>query len=121
MRRNAVNIAEAREWIEGERQADWPDPIALPSGLPDVMPFKAEMLPAPFAPWVADIAVGWLIGLVGMTMLLTGVIRRGRAARAARTAALAARVAPAGWFADPLGEHRLRYWNGEQWTDHVAN
>ncbi len=27
---------------------------------------------------------------------------------------------PAGWFPDPGGEHRLRYWDGTQWTQHVA-
>ncbi len=24
----------------------------------------------------------------------------------------------AGWYADPDGEHRLRYWDGYQWTEH---
>lgn len=27
---------------------------------------------------------------------------------------------PADWYADPLGRHELRYWDGTQWTDHVA-
>ncbi|MBA3509556.1 MAG: DUF2510 domain-containing protein [Thermoleophilaceae bacterium] len=26
---------------------------------------------------------------------------------------------PAHWAADPSGEHRLRWWDGAQWTDHV--
>lgn len=28
---------------------------------------------------------------------------------------------PAGWFPDPLGRHEQRYWDGVQWTEHVAS
>ena len=28
---------------------------------------------------------------------------------------------PARWAADPLGRHQYRYWDGTQWTDHVAD
>ena len=28
---------------------------------------------------------------------------------------------PANWYPDPKGEKRLRYWDGQQWTDHVAD
>jgi uncharacterized protein DUF4328/uncharacterized protein DUF2510 len=27
---------------------------------------------------------------------------------------------PAGWYADPHGARMWRYWDGKQWTDHVA-
>jgi hypothetical protein len=27
---------------------------------------------------------------------------------------------PAGWYADPSGRYELRYWDGQQWTEHVA-
>lgn len=27
---------------------------------------------------------------------------------------------PAGWYADPAGRYELRYWDGAQWTEHVA-
>lgn len=27
---------------------------------------------------------------------------------------------PADWYPDPFGRHDHRYWNGAQWTDHVA-
>jgi uncharacterized protein YxjI len=27
----------------------------------------------------------------------------------------------AGWFADPLGRHQLRYFDGSQWTEHVSS
>jgi hypothetical protein len=26
---------------------------------------------------------------------------------------------PAGWFADPAGRFRFRYWSGAAWTDRV--
>jgi hypothetical protein len=28
---------------------------------------------------------------------------------------------PAGWYADPKGEKRLRYWDGAAWTDRTAD
>jgi hypothetical protein len=28
---------------------------------------------------------------------------------------------PPAWHPDPTGRHEHRYWDGEQWTDHVAN
>ena len=30
-------------------------------------------------------------------------------------------TAGAGWASDPSGAHELRYWDGEQWTDHVSD
>jgi ribonuclease E len=40
------------------------------------------------------------------------------AASASTTAAAAA--APAGWYADPSSRYELRYWDGNQWTEHVS-
>jgi hypothetical protein len=28
---------------------------------------------------------------------------------------------PPGWYADPLGNHETRYWDGMKWTEHVAD
>lgn len=28
---------------------------------------------------------------------------------------------PSGWYADPAGADRLRWWDGQRWTDHVAD
>jgi uncharacterized protein YxjI len=28
---------------------------------------------------------------------------------------------PAGWYPDPFGRHESRYWDGLQWTEHVAS
>jgi hypothetical protein len=33
----------------------------------------------------------------------------------------AQQLAAAGWYADPRGERRLRYWDGQRWTDDVAD
>lgn len=30
-------------------------------------------------------------------------------------------VSPPDWHPDPYGRHQLRYWNGDSWTDHVAD
>ena len=36
------------------------------------------------------------------------------------TTAVAA-TSPPRWFADPSGRHEYRYWDGEQWTEHVSD
>lgn len=30
-----------------------------------------------------------------------------------------AEVAPSGWYPDPAGSHKLRLWNGTEWTDRL--
>jgi hypothetical protein len=30
-------------------------------------------------------------------------------------------TSPAGWYADPSGKHQYRYFDGHDWTEHVAN
>jgi hypothetical protein len=32
----------------------------------------------------------------------------------------AATATKAGWFMDPTGQHKLRYFDGTEWTDHVT-
>jgi hypothetical protein len=38
----------------------------------------------------------------------------------ASTAAPSTANAPAAWYADPSGRYELRYWDGSEWTEHVA-
>lgn len=47
--------------------------------------------------------------------------RRKQQPVAARTDEAAPGAIPAGWYPDPAGEARQRYWDGEAWTDHVAD
>lgn len=57
---------------------------------------------------------GW-IGMAGaLVILAAGVV----AWRAAPTAADA--LPAAGWYPDPTGEGRLRYWSGSFWTEHTT-
>jgi hypothetical protein len=37
------------------------------------------------------------------------------------SAARAPSMAPPSWHPDPRGRHELRYWDGTEWTDHVAD
>jgi hypothetical protein len=30
-------------------------------------------------------------------------------------------TAPPGWSADPTGRHEYRYWDGDEWTEHVSD
>jgi len=38
----------------------------------------------------------------------------------AGTSAQTNATVPAAWYADPSGRFELRYWNGKEWTEHVA-
>ena len=38
----------------------------------------------------------------------------------ATTTATSSTAAPAAWYADPSKRFELRYWDGAEWTEHVA-
>ena len=38
----------------------------------------------------------------------------------ATTSTAAVPAVPSGWYADPSGRFELRYWDGDQWTEHVS-
>jgi hypothetical protein len=71
--------------------------------------------------WLVVTGIGWLVVIVGAAMLIIGSTRRGRVERAAIRASTPSPLPSARWSADPLGQHRLRYWDGSRWTDHVAD
>ncbi len=82
--------------------------------------------------WIVAVGVGGLVFIGGFVLLIVGIARRSSARRAANLQAApdgyvphvpppTPAEAPAGWFPDPHGLHRLRYWDGATWTDHTAD
>ena len=57
------------------------------------------------------------------TIAIRSARKRGklRLALVATTTRSASGSARADWYPDPLGTARLRYWDGAEWTDHVAD
>jgi len=69
-------------------------------------------------PWIIEIVLAALTAAVGLVMLIVGVIRR---ATSDPPSAVSTGTPTAAWLADPAAQHRLRDWDGGQWTDHTAN
>jgi putative DNA primase/helicase len=54
-----IALADAMPWLDAvdvEPVEPWPDPQALPAGLPAVMPFDFALLPNALHDWIADIS-----------------------------------------------------------------
>ena len=66
-------------------------------------------------------------GTIGAESAPTSALGAGGAAPAAAAAAPAGQAAPPsggqapGWYSDPQGQKRLRYWDGSAWTEHTAD
>lgn len=81
-------------------------------------------------PYVIPGLVGFIVALstqrrqrVGDQVAGTFVVRAGTVPEAEErflAPGAAPASAPAGWYADPQGEQRLRYWDGHNWTAHTA-
>jgi hypothetical protein len=110
-----------------------------------VAPSIASSFGSAFA-WLALVGIGALVAFIGVVLLIVGLVRGRRPAAGAvavggasaplvdqwNAPALAAAPAPVaapavtptvaapGWFPDPKGEARLRWWDGQQWTDSVS-
>jgi hypothetical protein len=63
--------------------------------------------------WFALAGLGGLLLILGVVLLIVGAVRRGRAYVPAFA------VSPPGWYQDPSGSARWRYWDGTRWTEHV--
>jgi uncharacterized RDD family membrane protein YckC len=87
--------------------------------------------------WIADGFPYFLPGLVGFCLALATPRRQRLGDQVAKTFVVRAGTVPqaeerplagdappaiaaAGWYADPRGEERLRYWDGDGWTAHTA-
>jgi hypothetical protein len=74
-----------------------------------------------YTPWRLP---SWAWGLIGFLSLLLWAILYLIASKTTKPAAPANTfdtMPPEGWYADPKGEHQLRYWNGATWTERVEN
>src|SRR5262245_42438024 len=106
----------------------------VPEGEVMIAPPLVEQFKAS-APWFFVAAIGGITTLTGMLMIAIGAFRRaGARGRAAQANAYAnayaypsaeqtgtTDAAPAGWYPDPSGAFRLRYWDGGRWTEHTSN
>ncbi len=77
--------------------------------------------------WILAVVGGGLAVVAGVILLVVGIIRRNSARRTAIAATVPAPpvfvpapLPPPAWHPDPSGEHRLRYWDGAQWTEHTS-
>lgn len=77
--------------------------------------------------WLVMLGIGVLIAATGLVLVIIGIVRRNRAGRVAPAyagvpsgLAAAPPVVPPGWYADPGGSGRQRWWDGTRWTDHVG-
>jgi hypothetical protein len=79
-----------------------------------------------FRPLALTVTAALTLFLGGVALMVVVAVRRHRARRLqpGSTTQPGTRrygATPAGWFADPGGCHELRYWDGQEWTEHVSD
>ena len=68
--------------------------------------------------------IGWelllVLCLIGVpAVVIVGLIRLTNRSRSGR--APTATGPAAAWLSDPTRRHQVRYWDGQRWTEHVAD
>lgn len=74
------------------------------------------------AAWLIVLGAGALGAVIGLVLLIVGINRRARVARQQQLAATPTGpiLIPAGWYPDPGGTARYRWWDGAKWTNHTG-
>lgn len=95
---------------------------ATPDPLPDADVIPTDDAPAPQPPSSAATSPDPASGAGSEPSAEEPTGDSGQAAAPEKAAADARTdLPPANWYPDPHGIHRVRYWDGRTWTDHVAD
>lgn len=124
----AAVVAVALGLLSLTRQERLVSGLLIGFGAMTLLLFLAYLGVSVFGPEEAySFGIGSLAGVAGGALILLGGLATLGSAEAAEfaleqpAAAAEARQAPsapeAGWYSDPAGAARLRYWSGERWTE----
>ncbi len=113
---------QLRVWCPyfGFKMGDLTRPIDVYPGQATVVEWKA--------PWIVFFPGTWVdLGMrpidmsAGALAAGTGPVQPVATTGPAEQAAPASAAVPAGWHPDPQGVAALRYWDGQQWTEHTSD
>ncbi len=97
--------------------------VAEPAVATPSVPDAAPTLPTTSVSSPVDEPAGWAIHPEAVSDTIATSVTEVAATvepAPAEQAAASAAGAPAGWYSDPSSRFELRYWDGNQWTEHVS-